>query len=185
MRKGIIAVAVAAAFSPAAVMAADISYTYGEVDYMDADFGPVSANGFGLQGSFEVADNFHVGVGYSSIGFPLGLSLDRTTIGFGYHSDLGSDASFFANLNYEDAELLGLSENGYSVEVGIRAMVGNNFELQGQIGQIDLDGSELFYGAAARYWINDDMAVGIEYETVDTNPSIDVLSIGFRYNFGG
>ena len=185
MKKGIIAAAVAAAALSPLAASAEISYSYGEIQYVDIDvdagvFGSASESGFGLEGSYEINDMFHIGIDFSSVD-----DLDQTTLGFGYHREVGDDASFYADLAWEsiDAGAAG-DDDGYSIELGLRGMVSDTFELQGYIGQIDVGGSEMFYGLGGRYYFNDNMAVGLGYETIESfGVEVDTLELGFRYNF--
>jgi hypothetical protein len=185
MNKRIIAAAVAAAMTPAIAMADDINYSYAEINYVDIDvdagaFGSASESGFGLEGSYSINDMFHVGFDYSSVD-----GLDQTSFGFGYHREMGSAANFYADLAWEQIDVDGFGDDdGYSIELGLRGMVGANFELQGYVGQIDVGGSETFFGVAGRYFFNDNMAIGLGYENMDSfGIDVTTLELGFRYNF--
>lgn len=184
MKKGIIAAAVAAAaLSPLAASADDVSYSFVEIDYVDVDLAGTSESGFGLKGSVGVGDNFHVTLDHSGVSFPAGVDLNRTSLGFGYHGELGDNASFYADLAWESIDFGALGDDdGYSIEIGARGMVADSFELQGYVGQIDVGGSETLYGIEGRYYFSDEMAVGLGWESID---NIDTLEVGFRYNFGG
>ena len=185
MKKGIIAAAVAAAaLSPLAASAEDVSYSYVEVKYVDIEVEAGAANaseaGFGLAGSYAINDMFHIGLDYSSVD-----GLDQTTLGFGYHTEIGDAASFYADLNWEnvDAGAFG-DDDGYSVMLGVRGMVADSFELEGYLGQIDIIDSETVFGIEGRYFFNDQMAVGLGYEMTEFGGAdVDTLELAFRYNF--
>jgi len=186
MSKKILIAAVAAALSPAAVLANDVSYSYGEINYHEVDVGAgISDNGFGLAGSFAINDSWHAGLSYNTTSFGFGVDYDRTSLGFGYNGDFGTNASYFIDLAYEKIDLgIGGDDTGYSFQVGARGMVSDSFELQGQIGTIDIfGGSETTYGVSGRYFINDSMAIGLSWDTVDSGSGIDTLTLGFRFNF--
>ncbi len=156
---------------------------------IDDDFGPtIDGDGFGLAGSFEVADNFHVFGGYSSTGFDFSVDLNQISLGGGYHEEISANTSFFANLAYVNLELEtgsfgSVDESGVGAAIGLRSMISDRLELEGSIGYVDL-GNELdgfSFGGVARYSFSDSFALGLAVEVEE-----DVLSYGLtgRVYFG-
>ena len=121
MNKTLLAAALLAATSFSAQASDKLSYSFVEADYMqsnvdDQDFDGFNINptlvGWGLKGSFAVADKFYVFGGYSSgkddllavdevdFSAELDASVDRWNIGLGFHTPISSNTDFVAELGY-------------------------------------------------------------------------------------
>ena len=184
MKNWILTIAALAALTPFAALADDVSYSFFEVNYTDVDLAGISESGFGLKGSASVADNFHIGIDYFAVSFPLGVDFNRTSLGFGYHTE--GETSFYATVALEKLDLGLADDDGYGIELGGRGFVADDFELQGYIGVIDVfDETETYFGVSGRYWFNENMAIGLDYKNTEISIlDVDILQIGFRYSFG-
>ena len=140
MKKMILAAAVLAAASFGASAAENtantgISYTYVEGDYiarnMDADMNTdVDFKGWGVKGSYEIADQFHVFGAYNKTNNDdfLDIDLDETQLGFGWHKSVADNADAIVELSWlrqgVDVSLLGVSADdhadGYRASAGFR-----------------------------------------------------------------
>lgn len=157
----------------AAALAETPSYNYIEGVYqrvdLDDDFGPnIDGDGFGVGGSYEIAENWHIFGGYSTFGLDFDIDLKELAIGAGYHADISDAASLYANLAYINAEIdvVGfgsVDDNGYGVMVGVRGMVSERLELDGNLSYVDLgDGSDgTALGASALYALSDSFSLGL------------------------
>lgn len=177
----------------AAALAETPSYNYIEGYYqrveIDDDFVPsLDGDGFGVGGSYEIAENWHVFGGYSTFGLDFDVDLKELAIGAGYHADISDAASFYTNLAYIDAEIdvLGLGsidDNGYGVMVGVRGMVSERLELDGNLSYVDLgDGSDgTAFGASALYALSDSFSLGL---TAGFDEDATTYGLVGRFYFG-
>jgi long-subunit fatty acid transport protein len=180
------------ALSPA--FAGSPSYNFIDIGYLEAEFDDdltgfsVDGDGYGISGSFEVGENWFVGVGYSSIGFDFGVDLDQVSVGGGYHFGMSDRTDFFATLSYLWAEASvsnfdSVDEDGYGVAVGIRSMLTDNFELNGSIGYADLgDGADgTSFNAGALYSFTKTFAIGFD---IGIDEDVTLYALGGRFYFG-
>lgn len=177
----------------AAALAETPSYNYIEGVYqrvdLDDDFGPsIDGDGFGIGGSYELAENWHIFGGYSTTGFDFGIDLNELAIGGGYHADISDTTSFYANLAYVRAEVDAsgfgsVDDNGYGLMVGLRGMVTERLELDGNLGYVDLgDGSDgTALGASALYAFTDGFSAGL---TTSFDEDVTAYGLIARVYFG-
>ncbi|MDJ0712285.1 MAG: porin [Woeseiaceae bacterium] len=171
---------------------ADISYNYIDLGYqrieLDGGGFDVDGDGFAIGGSFEIAEDWFVAAGYGTADFDFGVDLDQTAIGLGYKSEISPTSDVFATVSYVRAEVSATGfgsadDSGFGISVGVRAMMSDNFELNGSIGYVDLDdfGDGTSFNAAGLYSFNESFALG-----VDLGIEEDVTSYGLfgRIYFG-
>lgn len=191
-KKLLLGTALVFALSPA--LASDLSYNFIEIGYLEAELDvdlagfSVDGDGYGVGGSFEVGENWFVGVSYSTIGFDFGVDLDQISVGGGYHFGMSERTDFFATLSYLSAEISAsgfdsVDEDGYGVSVGIRSMLTDNFELNGSIGYSDLgDGADgTAFNAGALYSFTPTFA--IEFG-IGIDEDVTLYALGGRFYFG-
>lgn len=152
------------------------SFNYVEVGYIeyDIDLGDgmdVNGDGFAVGGAFEVGDNFFGFVGYSDVDFDFDIEVSALDVGFGYHTDLTDNTSFYASVAYveADASVTGLGSNdesGYGVGIGVRGYAAVDVELGLGITYVDLgnESDDTTIGGSFLYDITDNVALGV---TVD------------------
>ncbi len=164
MKRALFALALAAAL-PMSAQAAERSYSYAELDYVNADG---SANGFGLRGSVDFADsNFYGLASYSSVQ-PNGtnVNIDFYEIGLGYHHAITDGADVIGEVAYQNADALGFNIDAYRVSGGFRGNLTDNVE--GIIKVNYVDGSNLngdFSGTlGAQFKFNDTWGITTEVE---------------------
>ncbi|MBP6534045.1 MAG: hypothetical protein KAZ45_02410 [Arenimonas sp.] len=173
MKKTILSAALLAAASFSA-QASDLSYSFVEADYMqsnvdDQDFDGININptlvGWGLKGSFEIAEKFYAFGGYSSgkddliaindvdFSAELDASVDRWNIGLGYHMPINSKTDFVAELGYvqydykfdfnvnddgdEYSESYKVDTGGARLSGGLRSALSESFEAYGMLNFTD------------------------------------------------
>jgi len=152
------ALSLLAALPLTAFAAEGLSYNYVEGGYVATDTDNGDADGWGINGSGAIAENFHVFGGYSgqetddrTIG-PLrldGVDVDQWRFGLGYNHPVANNTDLLARVAYENYEVDGIDEDqdGYSAEVGVRSALAQNFEGYAMAGYEDgdrFDGD--FYG---------------------------------------
>lgn len=165
------------------------SYITAESD--DSEF-KIEPDGFGINGSFLVNDNVFLSAGYSSLSdeiYDVDLDLNQGSVGLGYRHGISENTDVFGAVSYEYIELEAdsnfgsdsVDESGYGLTVGLRSMVGDAFELNGQIGYIKIDDeSETAVGVSAFYHFTEQFSVGGGYTVQD---DLDTLSASVRFSF--
>jgi hypothetical protein len=205
MKKTLLAAAVLAAASFGASAAENtantgsngISYTYVEGDYvartLDMDMNTnVDFNGFGVKGSYEIADQFHVFGSYSKVNNDdfFDVDLDETQIGFGWHKSVADNADAIVELSWlrqgVDVSLLGVSADdhadGYRASAGFRGAF--NQYVNGTFKVNYTDGSDFkseftpSFGVEVKF--NDMFSAVADAEVGNGNK---LYSIGLRANF--
>ncbi|MFK8054110.1 MAG: outer membrane beta-barrel protein [Woeseiaceae bacterium] len=167
-------------------MAAELDYDYVEVRYVDAELDNVSADGDGILigGSYSLTDEWLLVGSYRDLGFDFGIDASLLEVGAGYivPTETAFDILGYARLVRSKAEAGGFedSENGFSVSVGARGMINNDFEVRAFLNHIDVDDSDTFLEFAGDYYINRQFAVGA---SIELGGDADVFTIGGRFFF--
>lgn len=174
-------------------MAGDLSYNYVQAGYgwltLDDDLiGDLDGDGFNINGSVEVGENWYIFAGYSNTGFDYGIDLDELGVGVGFHAPISARADFFATVAYISAEVSAsgfgsADEDGYGISVGLRGMATDKVELTGALAYADLgdgaDGTSI--GGTALYNFTDNFAAGID---VGFEEDVTAYGIVGRLYFG-
>lgn len=139
MKRALFALALAAAL-PMSAQAAERSYSYIELDYVNVDS---DADGLGVRGAINFGDsNFYGLAGYNTVEVDnTNVDVDFYEIGAGYHHTLNDKADFIAEVAYQNAEVFGFDVDGYRVSGGFRGNFSDNFEGLAKLNYID--GSDL------------------------------------------
>src|SRR5262245_4485591 len=174
--------ALVAAFVPGVVLA-DMNYTNLEVNYLDLDAGGVGINGDGFEigGSWELNDQFHLFGSWQDQSYDGGYDGDMLELGAGWSHGFNDKMDFVGTLSYLDADFEGTSDDGLALGGGIRARLGDSFEVEAGLKYVDFDSdSDTGIQLGARYYFNDSMALGA---SIDDNDNFDTLRLGFRWEF--
>lgn len=174
---------------PAFAQADEYDYTFVEARLVSADFDTagtdVDGDGFGINGSFAINDDYHLFVEYSSLGFDFSIDLNRLAVGGGMHYELSPTIDLVGTLAYLDYEVDSafgsVSEDGFGIGVGVRGALENNFEWEAGIDYVDVGGSDTAIRLDGRYYFNETMAAGIG---VSIDDEVNIFSLGFRMEFG-
>jgi len=143
--------------STAASAADGVSYTYVEGGYIGTNTDAGDADGWAINASGAIAPNFHIFGGYSgqkTDDFTVGglrfdgVNVDQWRAGLGYNHTISPAADLVTRVAYEKAKVEGGgSQDGYSVEAGVRGALAPNFEGYAMAGYEDgNDASGDFYG---------------------------------------
>jgi hypothetical protein len=193
MRFKIISTLVAAsALLPVMAQADGLSYSYLEGAYIDTDVDNFDKNvdGFALRGSYELTDRVFAFGGYTNQStsiFGSKLDLQTLRLGVGYAYPLAPTADLYGKIGYAhaDANLPGpdLSDDGYTLGVGLRGRLAEKFELEGGVNYTDLNdsGDDTTVGIAARYFFTPQFAAGLEGEFGN---DAKTYGVNVRWNFG-
>jgi hypothetical protein len=175
-------------------VADDISYNFLELGYQQIDFDDellagvdIDGDGYSLAGSFEIGQNTFIAGGYSQADFDFGVKLDTLSLGLGYHVGMSDNVDVYGLLSAVrlEASASGIGnqdEDGYSVEIGLRGMIGDRFELSGSLGYVDLgdggDGTEV--GAGLQYYVTETFSLGL---AVNVDEDVTAYGAGIRIYF--
>ena len=156
MKKSLLALTLMTALPFAASAAEGLSYNYVEGGYVATDTDAGDADGWGVNGSGAISDNFHIFGGYSgqktddeTIGGVRfdGIDVDQWRVGLGYNHPVAANTDLLARVAYERYDINGFDEDGYSAEVGVRSALAQNFEGYAMAGYEDGDNFDGdFYG---------------------------------------
>lgn len=186
----ILPLCVLAAAASSAVQASDFSYDYVGLGYVSAEIDDVNidGNGLALEGSFSVADNYHVVARYSDIGFDYDIDGKTFELGLGYNRSIAESVDVVASLSYVSVELSeptfgSIDDNGYGVYLGLRGMVADKVELLGGLNYVDLSdsGSDTTFSLGAGFDVTDQIQIGAG---LTNNSDGNSYNIGVRFYFG-
>ena len=171
------------------VQAEGFDYNYVEVGYVNAELDTggidVDGDGFGINGSFGIANNYLVFAEYSSLGFDFSVDLNQLAVGGGAHFALSQTIDFVGTLSYRDVEVesagIGISEDGFGIGAGLRGALGDSFEWEASIDYSDIGDGDTSFGVDGRYYFTDSFAAGAGI-TIDDD--VTIYAIGVRMEFG-
>ncbi len=189
MLRSISLVVLVALAAPA--MAAELSYNYLEAGYQEVELDPgagldVDGHGFGIGGSFEVADSFHIFAAYATSDFDFNADLDEYLVGFGFHAPVTDNVHGVVELAYvkSEVEIFGFSidDDGYGASVGVRALLGERVELGAGLSYVDMgDGEDTSVGGSLWFYATPSIALGVNAAFADDLTS---YGAGLRFYFG-
>lgn len=161
-------------------MADDLSYTYVEAGYFNAD--DVDLDGFDIKGSYGFTDLLHGFASYSDGSFDGGGDLKAYEVGLGLNYSLNPAIDAIGTLSYVNADYDVGSDDGYKLSARLRGRVGSGFELEGGVNYVDLNdaGDNTYFDVGGRYYFTPAFALGAGVE-VDNDD--ETWRVSFRYNF--
>jgi hypothetical protein len=165
-------------------------YTYAELGYIHLDSDSGSGDGGGANISFGATDHVFLKFGYSKLRVKddvtsISADADRFEIGAGGHYAITDTIDLLGSLSYVDVEyshgVPAFGDDGYLAEVGVRAMVTKDLELNGRISQLHLNNNDTGLGIGAVYKLTKDWsATGSFHRFQDDNE--DEYFLGVRLN---
>jgi len=160
---------------------ANFHYTYIEVDaaLVDPDYsGSDSEVGFQLLGSAMVWRDLFVRASYLGSGGDADLSLFK--VGAGWAIPIQKNLDLYGLLSLAHTEVGNGDDTGWALEGGARFMPSEKFELNGLVEVVDYDDSDLGFGLGGRYYFNEKVSAGLNFET--TGDFADIWYLGVRWN---
>jgi Ax21 family sulfation-dependent quorum factor len=135
MKRTLFALAIAAIL-PMSAQAAERSYSFVELDYVNVDS---DADGFGLRGAVNFGDsNFYGLAGYTNVEIDnTNIDVDAFEIGAGYHHELTENADLIAELAYQNTEVASFDIDTYRLSGGLRGNLADSFEGLAKINYVD------------------------------------------------
>jgi Ax21 family sulfation-dependent quorum factor len=181
MKRALFALALAAAL-PMSAQAAERSYSFVELDYVNVDG---DADGFGVRGAVNFGDSNFYGLGrYASVEVDnTNIDVDSYEVGVGYHHSLTDNADLIAELAYLNNEVVGFDVDGYRLSGGFRGNLAESFEGLAKLNYIDgsdFDG-DFTLTLGGQYKFNDTWGLTGEIEFADD--SVETYTVGVRASF--
>jgi hypothetical protein len=214
-RTGIAILSAAALLASATTYAADasdISWTYVEGGWINADGDDVnSTDGVGLVGSLGFMNNFYAQFGYSALtsdstDFGVDADIDTWAVAVGYHKGITTNTEGFFDVGYFDADFdaSGVPGNegdtdGMNFSTGLRYRASENAEFGGALvytdgtvdggSDSDFDFNDTSVRVYGQYFVNPAWSVGVRAALSGsgggaTTASGDSLTLFTRYSFG-
>jgi hypothetical protein len=196
-RNHLLAVAALACFPLLSAQAEGIDYSYVDLGYVTTDLDGTDdeLDGYMLRGSLEIADNWFLYARWMDQSVEsrgADVDLQRISVGGGYAWSFAENMDLYSKLGYTQWEIDvsnfgfgggSVDDDGYELGVGIRARPLDPFELEGAINYVDLSdsGDDTSLGVAGRWFITDNLALGLEAEFADDT---DTYGVVFRWAFG-
>ncbi len=172
-------------------IASGLSYSYGELRYVDLESNVFTeeADGFQLGGSYRIDQQYFVFGQYADLDTdfgPVDGDLSQLKIGGGYIYPLNDrvDINSTLALVREDIDVDGVGDDddiGFQITGGARTMLTNEIEVRGAFVFADVLDRNVYLEVAADYYFTDNLVAGITIEFAGDN---DVLTFGGRYYFG-
>jgi hypothetical protein len=184
----------------AALVAAPVALAEPSYDYIDLGFQAggemdlgvtIDTTGFALEGSKSLSDDTYVQFEYNSIETdPSGVSVTDWALSIGVHGEfayaevgLASGGIDFCDVVFPPCEF---DDSGFTIDLGLRGMVTDSFELNAHVGHSDMGDFDSFtnYGIGGVFMFSDGVGMSFNYD-MRAGDIIDLMSygIGLRINF--
>lgn len=182
MKRALFALALAAAL-PMSAQAAERSYSYVELDYVNAEFdlgSSLNANidGAAIRGSVKFGESNFYGFGsYADI-----EDLKQTDLGVGYAHNLSDNLDLVTELAWRNTDAGSSDFDDTRVSVGLRGNLADNFEGSIKANYIDGDLYDGEFGGTigGQFKFNDTWGITGEAEFVN---DVTIYSVGVRASF--
>ena len=174
--------AVGAAQSNASKAPGSLSYTYGELRFVDVDTN--GGDGFQLAGSYELDGPWILVGSLTALDFNNNVDTTLLEIGGGYVWDYSADFDLFSTLRLVwgevDTPVGDADDTGVAFSAGTRGFLAPKFEIRGSVNHINLDDSDTYLQFAGDYYFTDQLSAGV---SLDFAGDTDSFSIGARWYF--
>jgi hypothetical protein len=175
-----------------ALAAEDFSYSFIEAGYVsnEIDSAGLDGSGFAIGGSYEFSRSMFAfaSVLDAEYNHNSGVSTTATSLGLGFAWPLTTSLDLVSGVAYEHLRLHldgvgSASEEGFSLNTGLRAHMGESIEVTAGVKYTDFghDLDDFTLGVGARYWFTPAFAAGIE---ANDNDDGTAWIISLRYDFG-
>ena len=162
--------------------APDLSYTYGELRFVDYDQN--GGDGLRIGGSYDLNNNWIIVGSYTTADFNNNVDTDVFEIGGGYVWSYTPDWDLVTTARFVNADFNvpggSGSDNGIAISAGTRGLLAPQFEIRGSVNYINLDESDTYLELAGDYYFTRQFSAGLSIEFAGDS---DLFSIGARYYF--
>jgi hypothetical protein len=159
-----------------------LKYTYGELRFLDYDDN--GGDGFRLNGSWDLGNNWIIVGGVTSADFNNNVDLTTFEIGGGYVWRYTPDWDIVGTARFVHSEVDtsggSSDDSGLALSGGVRGFLAEQFEIRGSINHISLDDSDTYLEFAGDYYFTPQIAAGLSLEFAGDT---DLISIGARWFF--
>ena len=160
----------------------DLSYTYGELRFVDVDSN--GGDGFRLGGSFELDGPWLLVGAFTALDFNNDVDSTLLELGGGYVWNYSEDFDLLGTLRIVRAEVDtpggSADDTGFAFSGGARGLLTPEFEIRGSVNHINLDDSDTYLELAGDYYFTEQLSAGISLEFAGDT---DSLTIGARWFF--
>lgn len=160
----------------------DLSYNYAELRFVDVDTN--GGDGFALNGSYDLQNNWLIVGGITAIDFNNNVDVTWLEVGAGYVWPLSEDFDLVSTLRFVNGDLDapggGRDDNGFALSSGARGLLTPQFEVRGSVNHINLDNSDTYLEVAGDYYITPQISAGLSLEFAGDS---DAITIGARWFF--
>lgn len=181
MKRSIFALALAAAL-PLSAQASELSYTYIEGDYVNADS---DADGLAVRGSFNFgASDFYGFGGYGKLNVDnASYDFKPLELGFGYHYALTDTTHLIAELAYNNYDFGSDSLDGYRTSVGVRTAFTDKVEGILKANYKDFEDNSGDFSGTAGLLVKLNNTWGISGEVEFAEHNVQTYTAGIRASF--
>jgi hypothetical protein len=160
----------------------DLRYTYGELRFVDFDDN--GGDGFRVNGSWDLGNNWIIVGGLTSADFNNNVDTTVFEVGGGYVWRYTPDWDIVGTARFVRAEVDtpggSSDDSGLALSGGVRGFLADKFEIRGSVNHINLDDSDTYLELAGDYYFTRQFAAGLSLEFAGDS---DLISIGARYYF--
>ena len=160
----------------------DLSYTYGELRFVDVDDN--GGDGFRLGGSLELDGPWLLVGQLTALDFNNSVDSTLLEFGGGYVWNYTEDFDLVGTLRIVRAEVdtpVGdADDTGFAFSAGTRGLLTPEFEIRGSVNHINLDNSDTYLELAGDYYFTERFSAGISLEFAGDS---DSFTIGGRWFF--
>jgi hypothetical protein len=171
----------------------NFNYDYVEVGAVTLDTKilgvDVGGDTLGISGSFDLSESVNLLASHQSTDFNFGLEGTQSSVGVGYHDSTGRGMDLYLEIFYlemelafPDDELQDVDETGNGINIGVRNLIGDRFEIDFVFSHVDigLGTNQTGFGIAGRYYFHRTFALSVSYSSAeDTRGSGLGLRVGF------
>lgn len=190
MKKTFLVAVAVVSISSINARASDLSYNFIEGIYIksDTDIAGVSVDGdgFGIDGSFDVADHLAVVAGYEDLSHDFDIDTNSLVLGANYHTPVSETTDVVIGISVIDAEVslgsLGSEDDtGNVISAGIRSKLNENIEVGASVARTEVfDESATGFSLSLLAGPSDGIQFGVAYGNSDDT---DTIGIGVISNF--
>lgn len=159
-----------------------INYDFLELGYGYLDLPGGHADGFYLDGAFDLSERFYLGGFYEHKG-ARPVDFDRYGINLGFHTNGSQKTDFYAEFNLGQLDVQFADSATYGLTAGTRTAFNERFELISKLAFTHIDkADDSFYelGLKGLFKINQQHAISAEVESFDGDPA---FNLGWRFSF--
>ena len=160
----------------------EINYNFLELGYGYLDLSGGHADGFYLDGAFDLSERFYLGGFYEQKDAGV-LDFDRYGLNLGFHTNGTSSTDFYSELNLGQLDLRFNDSMTLGLTAGTRTAFSDRFELISKFAVTHIDkANDNFYevGLKGLFKINVQNAFTVEIESFDGDAA---ASLGWRFSF--